>query len=173
VTNDLTPVTRLADGTWSVGVSRGVAISANGRYVSFAATATNLVAPPLETDSRQLWRFDRATGAIELASIGATGLLEGLMGRWTSLSADGRWLVFVTDAPNLVAFNTNGLHDVLVRTYGSSVSGDVNSDGVTDATDLAALIGAWGTIDQAADLDGDGTVGPLDLGILLGGWTGS
>jgi Metallo-peptidase family M12 len=46
---------------------------------------------------------------------------------------------------------------------------DLNGDGTVDATDLAILLGAWGT--PAADLDGDGTTSGPDLAILLGAWS--
>ena len=173
LTHELTTVTRLSDGTWGYGASRGIAMSANGRYVSFESSAKNLLAPPVETDSTQVWRFDRARGALELASIGSMGPLDGETGHWTSLSADGRSLAFATDDSQFIAYDTNSWGKVLVRTYGSNVAGDVNEDGATDAFDLAALFSAWGTTDAAADLDGDGIVGASDLGILLGGWTGS
>jgi hypothetical protein len=48
--------------------------------------------------------------------------------------------------------------------------GDLNGDGVVDASDLARLIGAWGQADASADFDGDGEVGPSDLAALIGAW---
>ncbi len=47
---------------------------------------------------------------------------------------------------------------------------DLNGDGVVNAADLAALLGAWGTNNCSADLNGDGTVNAADLSILLGAW---
>ena len=46
---------------------------------------------------------------------------------------------------------------------------DLNCDGLIDASDLAILLGAWGSTGPG-DLDGDGTVGAADLAILLGAW---
>jgi outer membrane protein assembly factor BamB len=48
---------------------------------------------------------------------------------------------------------------------------DLNCDGVVNAQDLAALLGAWGG-SGAGDLNGDGTVGAQDLAILLSAWNG-
>lgn len=48
--------------------------------------------------------------------------------------------------------------------------GDLNGDGTVDASDLATVLGAWGTADAAADLDHDGTVAAADLAIVLGAW---
>lgn len=53
------------------------------------------------------------------------------------------------------------------------VLGDLNGDGVVNATDLAMLLGAWGPVGPLpeADLNGDGDVNAADLAILLGAWT--
>jgi hypothetical protein len=50
----------------------------------------------------------------------------------------------------------------------SNCPSDLNGDGVTNALDLAALLGAWGG--AGADINGDGTTNALDLAALLGGW---
>lgn len=46
---------------------------------------------------------------------------------------------------------------------------DINGDGVVDATDLALLLGSWGS-NGAGDVNGDGTVDAADLALLLGAW---
>jgi hypothetical protein len=48
--------------------------------------------------------------------------------------------------------------------------GDLDGDGAVGQTDLALLLGAWGST-GLGDLDGDGTVGSTDLAILLGAWS--
>ncbi len=47
---------------------------------------------------------------------------------------------------------------------------DLDGDGSTGASDLAILLGAWGTAGGPSDLNGDGSVGADDLALLLGGW---
>jgi hypothetical protein len=47
---------------------------------------------------------------------------------------------------------------------------DFDADGSVSASDLALLLGAWGSRDLNYDLSGDGSVGADDLGILLGAW---
>jgi hypothetical protein len=54
---------------------------------------------------------------------------------------------------------------------GSACIGDINSDGVIGAADLALLLGAWGTPNPSADLNGDGNVSAADLALLLGNWS--
>lgn len=53
------------------------------------------------------------------------------------------------------------------------VFGDVNGDGVVNASDLGLLLGAWGTDVAASDLNDDGMVNASDLALLLGAWPGS
>jgi len=48
--------------------------------------------------------------------------------------------------------------------------GDLNGDGSVNASDLATVLGAWGSADPIADLDDDGTVAASDLAIVLGAW---
>ncbi len=48
---------------------------------------------------------------------------------------------------------------------------DINQDGVVGASDLAELIGEWGTAGSGGtDLDGDGVVTSQDLAQLIGTW---
>lgn len=47
---------------------------------------------------------------------------------------------------------------------------DINSDGVVDATDLAAMLGAWGQSGGPSDVNNDGTVNAADLAALLAQW---
>jgi hypothetical protein len=62
--------------------------------------------------------------------------------------------------------------DVMNVTPAAAALGDINGDGVVNASDLALLLGAWGTANAASDLDHSGLVGGPDLAILLGAWTG-
>lgn len=48
--------------------------------------------------------------------------------------------------------------------------GDLNGDGVVDASDLGNLLVMWGSNDVVADLDGSGQVDGDDLGVLLSLW---
>jgi hypothetical protein len=49
---------------------------------------------------------------------------------------------------------------------------DLTVDGAVDASDLAVLLGAWGTLGTClcGDVDGDGVIGASDLALLLGDW---
>ncbi|MDZ4754882.1 MAG: hypothetical protein SGJ11_10355 [Phycisphaerae bacterium] len=60
--------------------------------------------------------------------------------------------------------------DIVADAAAQLVSEDLNGDGIVGASDLAILLGAWGT-SGPGDLNGDGTVGAADLTILLGAWS--
>ncbi len=54
--------------------------------------------------------------------------------------------------------------------------GDSNSNGVIDATDLAFMLDAWGTVQpgtEMMDINGDGVLDVSDLLLLLASWTQS
>lgn len=53
---------------------------------------------------------------------------------------------------------------------GSPCPADLDGDGLVGASDLAALLGSWGSPGGTADLNGDGAVNASDLAGLLGGW---
>lgn len=96
--------------------SYGGEISADGRFVVFTSAATNLVAHDTN-GSDDILLLDRSTGALERVSIGDGASGEAANGRSYSprLSADGRHIVFISEASNLVPGDTNGDADVFVR----------------------------------------------------------
>ncbi len=54
---------------------------------------------------------------------------------------------------------------------GAATPVDINHDGRVDGRDIGALLGMWGSANQAGDLDGNGIVDGADLGLLLNCWT--
>jgi Tol biopolymer transport system component len=90
--------------------SSGPAVSSDGRLVSFASTATNLV--PGDTNARtDIFVHDRVTGQTTRVSVAA----DGTQGDNTSLgtaaiSGDGGFVAFASDAANLVPQPASGRH---------------------------------------------------------------
>lgn len=60
------------------------------------------------------------------------------------------------------------LSEFCITPLPTSCPADLDGDGQVSASDLAVLLGAWGT--PGADLDGDGTTTASDLAVLLGAW---
>lgn len=50
--------------------------------------------------------------------------------------------------------------------------GDIDGDGLVNASDLGALLAAWGGSNPEIDFDGSGLVDGGDLGVLLAHWSG-
>jgi hypothetical protein len=91
-----------------------VAISADGRFVAFCSSASNLVAGDTNNFG-DIFVRDRQSGAIERVSV-ATGGAQGNEGSGVpSISADGRYVAFTSYASSLVASDTNHYEDVFVR----------------------------------------------------------
>jgi Tol biopolymer transport system component len=112
------PITSLISlgvhGQPSAGQSYAPSISADGRYVAFDSDADNLV-PGDDNAQNDVFVRDRASGHTQLVSLSSAGR-QGDKGSFTpSISGDGRWVAFVSDADNLVPGDTNGASDVFLR----------------------------------------------------------
>jgi len=70
-------------------------ISADGRYVAFTSNADNLV-----QDECDVFVHDRQTGETSRVSVGSTGQQGDGDSRWPSISADGRYVAFMSTARN-------------------------------------------------------------------------
>lgn len=93
------------------------AISADGRYVVFTSTASNLVTGDTNV-SDDVFLRDRTlnkTTRISVSSSGAQTPAGALGSRSPSISDDGRYVAFTSYASNLVAGDTNGRGDIFVR----------------------------------------------------------
>ncbi len=94
------------------------AISADGRFVSFDSEGSNLVAGDSNGFEDTFVR-DRQLGSTERVSVDAAGAEGNSLSENPSISSDGRFVAFDSDASNLVAGDTNTSYDVLVRDRGA------------------------------------------------------
>jgi Tol biopolymer transport system component len=96
------------------GSSDSAAMSANGRYIVFASSASNLV----EGDSNHasdVFLHDEASGVTSRVSVRSRGRQANGPSFMPAISADARYVAFQSFASNLVRGDTNGLTDVFVR----------------------------------------------------------
>jgi Tol biopolymer transport system component len=101
-------------GTEGDGASHNPSISADGRYVAFYSSATNLVAT--DTNGKDdIFVYGRQSHTIERVSVYSAGVQANDTSRDPTISADGRYVAFASAATNLVANDTNGFVDVFVR----------------------------------------------------------
>jgi Tol biopolymer transport system component len=106
----------------------GPALSKDGLLVAFGSFASNLV--PGDTNLVfDVFVHDRATGVVERVSVDSAGG-EGNSGAYLpfSITPDGRFVAFASDASNLVAGDTNGATDVFVRDRATGTTERVSVD---------------------------------------------
>ena len=105
-TDTIERVSVAADGTQGNGGSRWPSISADGRYVAFYSTASNLVPGDTNGDC-DIFVYDRQTDTIERVSIAS----DGTQGNGDSVaprSAPTAAMWHLLFASNLVPGDTNG-----------------------------------------------------------------
>ena len=89
-------------------------ITPDGRYVAFTSAATNL--GPVDTNgATDIYRKDLSNGSVVLVSLAPGGVQANGSSIEPSISADGRYVAFFSDATNLTAFDSNGTFDVFLR----------------------------------------------------------
>jgi Tol biopolymer transport system component len=118
------------DGAPSPFFFGGMDISADGRYVVFGSWSDNVV--PGDTNGmHDIFVYDRQTGQTSLVSVASDGTQANDHVYFPSISADGRYVTFSSDANSLVPGDTNGVSDVFVhdRLTGQTSRVSVASDG--------------------------------------------
>lgn len=114
ISNTTTRVSVAPDGTPADGASIAARVSADGRFVAFSSTATNLVAGDTATMQRVFLRDLEASTTTRVdtstAGVVGNGLSNGM-----AISADGSIIAFQSSATNLVPGDVNGLIDIFVR----------------------------------------------------------
>nr|HID13858.1 hypothetical protein [Anaerolineae bacterium] len=136
-TGDTVRVSVASDGTQGqYGGSNYPALSADGRFVAFWSCATNLV--PSDTNGYcDIFVHDRDTDENDVfdepgkvstvrVSVASDGTQANGDSDFPSISADGRFVVFESNADNLVANDTNDISDVFLHDR------DADEDGIFD-----------------------------------------
>ncbi|HTC81100.1 MAG TPA: hypothetical protein VK848_06165 [Acidimicrobiia bacterium] len=123
---------RVSDGVDGAadGDSRNPSLSGDGLVVAFESAASNLVGGDTNGTS-DVFVHDRVSGRTTRVSVDSGGA-QGNEGSFTpSISADGRYVAFASEATNLVRGDTNGATDIFVhdRETGRTTRVTVASDG--------------------------------------------
>lgn len=133
-TNTTERVSVASDETQGNGPSQISAISADGRYIAFTSRASNLV--PNDTNGAvDVFVRDRVNGVTEFVSIatngGVSNNIETTFQNAVSISANGRYVGFLSRASNLVQNDSNGTVDTFIRDRVTQLTERVNiaSDG--------------------------------------------
>jgi Tol biopolymer transport system component len=121
-------------------------ISADGRYVVFASFADNFYFGDLP-DTLDVFLHDRERGTTEVISIAPEGELANGPSSAPSISADGDYVAFTSEADNLGVEDSNGVPDVYLwhRETGAIQLVSVASDGgASNGSSNNAVIDAEG-----------------------------
>ncbi|UUY05013.1 hypothetical protein LRS13_05640 [Svornostia abyssi] len=116
----------IAAGTTTViGAGDGHAgdpsLSADGRFVAFSSSSTNLV-PEDRDDSPDIFVHDRQTGTTRLVSRSSAGTTGNGASERPSISGDGRTIAFVSDARNLTSAGLDGVDAAFVTDLATGVT---------------------------------------------------
>jgi putative cell wall-binding protein/Tol biopolymer transport system component len=87
-------------------------VSADGRYVAFSSASALAGAPG---GTAQVFRKDMSTGTVVLVSAGRDGSVAAAAAVQPSISADGRFVAFVSNATNLDPAHASSVLQVFVR----------------------------------------------------------
>lgn len=124
------------------GLSLSLGMSLDGRYVLFTSESDNIVAGDTNAVTDVFLR-DRTLGTTTRVSVG-DGEEEGDGGSALgNISSNGRYIVFNSEAANLVAGDTNGVADIFLRdtTLGTTTRISVNeADAEADDTSYTTFI---------------------------------
>jgi hypothetical protein len=131
------------------------AISADGAYVVFMSSATDVVPGMTDTNNLEdVFLFERATAGTTLISgaLGSTTATANNQSLSSGLSDDGRWLLFSSSASNLLngLTDTNGTFDLFVydrttatKTLVTSALGDTATTANGQSSGSLGGTGEW------------------------------
>jgi len=103
-----------SDGIQANHLSFDPVISADGNAVAFVSSATNLVSDDLN-ETWDIFVHDRTARITERVSVSSSGVEADRESAHPSISADGRFVVFESQATNLVPNDRNQRSDIFVR----------------------------------------------------------
>ncbi len=96
-------------------------VSNDGRYVAFESFATNLNAAD-QNQYKDVYVRDRQDGRTRLISANTVGAAGNGDSDSPSMTTDGRFVVFISEASDLVGSDGNGYRDVFLRDTSSGIT---------------------------------------------------
>ena len=154
-------------------------MSDDGRYVVFDSDGKQVIPGSVDADdARDVYLYDRTTGSIERISDGVNGAAasvptacEYICGsQRPTISADGRFVAFWSNATNLVANDTNGKYDAFLFDRQTQTMTRVSNGYGTEQANghsrrpVVSRDGAWVAFESAAT----NLIGPVHLPQLPG-----
>jgi len=119
------------------GSSGSCALSADGRFLAFVSDASNLVAGD-DNGAHDVFVWDRESDSLSIVSVTSTGAVGAGDSYAPAISADGRYVAFVSTASNLVSGDTGGHADIFVRDRAAGTTVRVSGARVGGSADGAS-----------------------------------
>lgn len=161
-TGTTTAVSVSTGGVIGDSASHWASISSDGRYVAFTSFAANLVAGDGNRAS-DVFVHDRRTATTTMISVAPDNQPGDNASVAPSISADGRFVAYMSHATNLIVGDTNGGTDVFLRdrTQGTTELVSATADGMpgnaSSAVPAISADGRYVAFDSVASdlVDGD------------------
>jgi Tol biopolymer transport system component len=131
ITITATPSTVAPFAVATASTTRPTDVSGDGRYVAFTSSAG--VVPGVAGGVSQVYRTDTATKTTVLVSSDDTGLAGSHTSDSPRITPDGRYVVFSSDARNLVVGDTNGRRDTFRKDMATGAVVRVSTAHLTNA----------------------------------------
>jgi Tol biopolymer transport system component len=121
-------ISRTPTGGYPTKTSTRAAISADGRFVVYQSTASDIIAGDPDTNT-DIFRYDRVTKQTLEVSVTSAGTRVAAASTRAVVSGDGRYVAFVSNSGKLVAGDRNKTRDVFMRdmTNGTTFLVSVNT----------------------------------------------
>ncbi|MCP4360567.1 MAG: hypothetical protein GY796_21370 [Chloroflexi bacterium] len=134
-------VSKTSEGFQGNDTSTSPSMSGDGRYVAFGSLASNLVLNDTNQAS-DIFIHDTETGITKRVSLASDGTQGNGSSYGPSLSADGRYVAFMSFADNLVENDKNNYADVFVHDTQTGTTQLVtkSTDGVQGSGGIVGLI---------------------------------
>lgn len=107
--------------------SSSPSISADGRFISFISSASDLVAGD-SNGNADVFVKDLQTGTITMVTTNSSGVQGNGYAIFHSISGDGRYVAYSSNSSNLVAGDTNGKEDVFVKDMQTGITTRISTD---------------------------------------------
>jgi Tol biopolymer transport system component len=145
-------ITRISEGTGGVQGDNGAgsfnpSISGDGRYVAFESDATSFASSDTN-NATDVFVHDNTLGTTTRVSVRTNGTQAKDNSYDPQISSDGRYVVFTSDAPNLVSNDANGASDVFLHD---------NTTGITTRLSVDSAGNEGGASSSFPSISGDGT----------------
>lgn len=137
-----------AGGVQANAASANPSLSADGQLVAFDSDASNLVASD-NNAQKDVFVRDRVLGITSRVSVDSAGAQGNGISQQPTLSADGRYVAFLSTSSNLVTGDSNGVSDIFVRDRNLGITSRVSlsSTGVqgngASATPIISIDGRY------------------------------